>query len=72
MKVTLPYDPTWQALEWAKRNCPSYITNNTNEFGPFTVTYNRYNTSQTVMYQINYYFGDEKDATAFLLRWTGT
>ena len=25
--VTLPYDPVWTALAWAKENCPSYITN---------------------------------------------
>jgi len=25
--VTLPYDPHWKELEWAKENCSSYITN---------------------------------------------
>lgn len=27
LKVTLPYDPDWRALIWAKKHCPSYITN---------------------------------------------
>lgn len=26
-QVVLPYDPVWRALEWAKKNCPGYITN---------------------------------------------
>ena len=26
-QVVLPYDPVWRALEWAKQNCPGYITN---------------------------------------------
>lgn len=53
MIVTLPYDPLWTALEWAKKNCPSYITNRVAEDG-----------------KICYYFGEERDATAFLLRWS--
>jgi len=27
MIVTLPYDPAWKALEWAKDHCPDYVTN---------------------------------------------
>lgn len=27
--VILPYDPTWEALFWAKAHCKSYITNDT-------------------------------------------
>jgi len=27
MTVTLPYDPEWKALEWAKKHCQSYISN---------------------------------------------
>jgi hypothetical protein len=27
MTVTLPYDPLWRAVDWALKNCPSYITN---------------------------------------------
>lgn len=26
-QVKLPYDPMWTALSWAKKHCPSYITN---------------------------------------------
>ena len=33
MKVTLPYDPLWTPLEWAKEYCPSYITNTAIEDG---------------------------------------
>ena len=59
--VTIPYDPAWEALAWAKDNCASYITNSSAEnpesFGSF---YDRY---------IIYYFSDEKDATMFRLRW---
>lgn len=54
MKVSLPYDPTWKALYWAKKNCPSYITN-----------YASYGGNTT----IHYCFGNERDAIAFTLRW---
>ena len=27
MTVTLPYDPLWRAVDWALKNCPSYLTN---------------------------------------------
>jgi hypothetical protein len=27
MTVTIPFDPFWEPLHWAKRYCPSYITN---------------------------------------------
>ena len=57
--VTLPYDPVWTALTWAKKNCSSYITNdvhkNTNEPGRGV--------------QIDYFFGEEKDAVLFSLKW---
>lgn len=57
--VTLPYDPTWQALQWAKRNCPGYITNDVHMDG-----YNSYDHSK-----IDYFFSNKRDATAFALRW---
>ena len=60
MTVTLPYDPWWEPLEWAKTNCPSYITNNVHQDGYYT--YDRA--------KIDYYFGDEKDATFFALKWS--
>ena len=40
--VTLPYDPLWTPLEWAKENCPSYITNtmrNTGKPGQNIIAY---------------------------------
>lgn len=58
--VTLPYDPTWQALEWAKKHCPSYITNAVTP-SPFDIF--RYPT-------IDYFFANEKDKLTFLLRWS--
>ena len=59
MTVTIPYDPFWAPLEWAKANCPSYITNDMHMDG-----YNTYDISK-----IDYHFSNEKDATLFLLRW---
>ena len=54
MTVTLPYDPVWEPLEWAKKNCSSYITN---------AVHSCDNTN------IDYFFANEKDALMFLLRW---
>jgi len=61
--VILPYDPTWRALEWAKANCKSYITNQglTNG-GPRPDTW-------LGPGQIEYFFADERDATLFRLKW---
>jgi len=58
-KVTLLYDPTWQALYWAKKHCPSYVTSDIHQIG-----YNSY-----VENKIDYFFHDEKDAVFFTLRW---
>ena len=54
--VVLAYDPTWRALEWAKTHCKSYITNGgvVNNNPPL---------------EIKYFFGDERDAMWFALRW---
>ena len=63
--VTLPYDPAWAPLTWAKEHCPSYITNkasNTTRLKP--VAGGWVNDSSIV-----YYFGNERDATIFALRW---
>jgi hypothetical protein len=57
--VTLPLDTLWRALEWAKANCPSYITNDMHMNG-----YNTYDTTK-----IDYFFGTEQDALMFRLRW---
>jgi hypothetical protein len=65
MTVTLPYDPTWAPLVWAKEHCPSYITNkasNTTRLKP--VSGGWVNDSSIV-----YSFSDEQDAVMFALRW---
>jgi hypothetical protein len=59
MTVTLPYDPIWKPLEWAKKHCPSYITNDIHIRGDTVYDINR----------IDYFFADEKDALIFTLRW---
>ena len=58
--VTLPYDPLWRPVEWAKKNCPSYITNTMSDKLTELVG------DRT---PINYYFSDARDATLFALRW---
>lgn len=60
MTVTLPYDPVWKPLAWAKKHCPSYITNAIHQDG-----YNTYDNRK-----IDYFFGDEKEALMFLLKWS--
>jgi hypothetical protein len=60
IRVTLPYDPLWLAVEWAKECCPSYVSNDSHCVG-----YNTYDNSK-----IDYFFGDEKDALMFRLRWS--
>jgi hypothetical protein len=54
-KVIIPYDPVWTALDWTKKHCRSYYTNDA------------VNTPNG--YYVAYYFGDEEDATLFRLRW---
>ena len=66
VKVTLPYDPTWAPLAWAKEHCPSYITNKASN----TTRLKRVSSSGWVNdSSIVYYFGDERDATIFTLKW---
>jgi hypothetical protein len=60
MKVTIPYDPDWPALQWAKENCPSYITNTAEVVGPVGDS----------KYVVHYYFSNERDVVVFSLRWT--
>jgi len=60
-KVTLTYDPVWRALEWAKVNCPSYITNEIHQAVP-----NNFSADNT---KIDYFFSDDEDATYFALMW---
>ena len=60
MRVTLPYDPVWKPLEWAKEHCPSYITNAVHEENLVT---------KKLAVRIDYFFSNEKDALIFSLRW---
>lgn len=53
-------------LEWAKDNCPSYITNSVD---PIYESDDQRFPSGFVM---KYHFYDEKDAVLFALRWSGT
>jgi hypothetical protein len=64
--VTLPYDPVWTALAWAKEYCPSYITNKvSNTTRLKQVPGGWVNDSRIV-----YYFNDEQDAVLFKLTWS--
>ncbi len=60
--VTLPCDPVEPRNNWAKENCPSYITN--------VLDYVYQGGGWTPELSIKYYFGEEKDAVMFTLRWT--
>ena len=70
--VTIAYDPHWEALEWAKKHCPSYITNDVKRTIPDSdqeVEGFRY----VIRYHariVNYYFSEEEDAALFALRWS--
>ena len=57
--VTLRYDPMWKALDWARNNCPSYITNDIHCDG-----YNTYDNTK-----IDYFFSSKEDAVVFKLKW---
>jgi len=60
MIVTIPFTPLWEPIDWAKEHCPSYISNDIHMDG-----YNTFDNSK-----IDYFFGDEKDAMWFKLRWS--
>jgi hypothetical protein len=55
--VTLPYDPLWQPLDWAKEHCPSYIIKDI-----YRCQYN--------IKWVDYFFGDDRDALIFTLKWS--
>lgn len=57
--VTLPFRPFREPLDWAKENCPSYITNDAHMDG-----YNTYDNTK-----IDYFFGNKEDAIMFKLAW---
>jgi len=47
--------PSYEPLTWAKKNCPSYITNDA--------------VQKSGVYYYRFYFGNEKDRAWFALRW---
>jgi hypothetical protein len=61
--VTLPYDPTWPALAWAKANCPGYITNAASQTSGTLIGKYQY------VADIDYFFSNEKEALMFRLKW---
>lgn len=58
--VDLPVPKEWinayELLEWTKKHCPSYITNDAVQKGG--------------EYYYRFYFGNDKDLTWFALRWS--
>jgi hypothetical protein len=66
MTVTLPYDPEWKALAWAKDHCPSYITNEVRN----NTRLKKVPGGWVPNHRIVYHFSDERDATFFALRWS--
>lgn len=51
--VTIPYDPAWPALKWAKDCCPSYITNTADEQG--RIVYYFTNEQEAMMFRLRWY-----------------
>ena len=50
------------ALTWAKKNCPSYITNSSSTTLPATPT-------GLFVIRYNFYFSNEVEALMFRLKW---
>jgi hypothetical protein len=58
--VTLPHKYEWDATEWAKEHCPSYLSATAHlRLGRDLPPSN-----------VDYHFADEKDLTMFILRWS--
>ena len=59
--LPMPVEDTWpkparfEPLRWAKKNCPSYITNDGVQING--------------QYHYRFYFGQEQDQLAFALKW---
>jgi hypothetical protein len=60
--IILPYQSSWDALHWAKKNCPSYITCDVHRV---MISGQEYFDSNFV----EYYFSCDNDATMFALKW---
>jgi hypothetical protein len=58
--VAIFHDKSHKALEWAKENCPSYITNSVKI---------DYRDDVWEFFMIEFFFYEEDDATMFALRW---
>lgn len=73
IKVTLPYDPVWAPLNWAKKHCPSYITNDLNSDinPPSSLSHDDvfFQYYPELQQRIDYFFSDKEDAFKFALRW---
>jgi len=52
MTVTLPYDPLWRAVDWAIKNCPSYITNTAQPGGK--ICYYFINEAEATMFKLKW------------------
>jgi len=63
MKVTIPDVDTvgkeQEIVNWARTNCKSYVT-----MEPSLLS------SKPCMWELNFYFSDEEDASWFMLRWS--
>jgi len=68
-KVTLPYHNMTEAVEWAKINCPSYITNQASGWNMQAVSGGWVNVPD-----IDFFFDNTEeglqDMALFILRWT--
>lgn len=68
-KVTIPYHHMAEAVEWAKINCPSYITNQASEWKMKAVPGGWVNVPD-----IDFFFDNTEeglqDMTLFILRWS--
>lgn len=56
------YEHSGRMLQWAKKNCPSYITNDAVAIVTADLT--------DTTYKRIFYFGNDRDAAIFALRWS--
>jgi hypothetical protein len=67
--ITIPANNAWEAVEWAKENCPSYITNDYSVLGGRT---GYYETGRDIE-NCDFFFVDDeqgsKDMVMFSLKW---
>lgn len=63
MEVAIPYSKVNSAIEWAKENCPTYIT-----YQVDVDTLVAEDIAEALI-QVIFSFGNENDAVMFALRW---